>query len=67
MTISPGRSGRQQSRIILTLLSAGFLTLASAVIIVLFARWVHSYDRVYFPAVEASRVAVFPAGSLGEG
>jgi hypothetical protein len=43
--------------------SAGLLTLVSAVIVVLFDRWVQLHDRIYFPAVEAPRVAVYPTGS----
>jgi hypothetical protein len=67
VTTTPEKSSKRPSRTSLTVVSAGLLTLASATIIVLFARWVRSYDRVYFPAVEASRVAVFTAGFLGEG
>jgi hypothetical protein len=67
VTVITKKSAQQPSSTSFTAVSAGLLTIASAVVIVLFTRWVQSYDRVYFPAVEASRAAVFPAGFLGEG
>lgn len=67
MTNIPERTARQPSRTSLTVVSAALMTIAGAFMIALFARWVQSYDRVYWPAIEASRVAVYPSGFLVEG
>lgn len=49
------------------LIGAGLLTIVGAVAIAVFTRWVQSYDRVFFPAVEASRSAGFTNGFIFEG
>lgn len=67
MTAIQRSSAHRSRRTALLVAASSIATLVSATLIALFNQWVQSYDRIYFPAVESSRAATYPAGFLGEG